>query len=174
MNSIRTLSNRILILLWGVLFLNPISFAVLWFSNVFNSSSEFFFFDAPFDIELPLGIGQALSGYLISNITVIVAALITWQLIKLFNLYRIGKVFTSSNIMCYQKIANMMILYVVIGYLEEFLLGFALTYGGSEISFGVSAADSDIALLTTGIIVRVIAKVMAEAKILQDDQSLTI
>ncbi|CAK3052721.1 hypothetical protein VCRA2133E348_50037 [Vibrio crassostreae] len=41
-------------------------------------------------------------------------------------------------------------------------------------SFTFDIADSDVALLISGIIIRLIAQVMTEAKELHDEQSLTI
>lgn len=174
MNSIKKLSNGVLIILWAGLILNPISFAVLWFSSVQGSGNSSITFDLPFYAELPMSPGQAITGYLIANITIIVAMLMTWQLIKLFRLYRAGQVFTDLNIFCYQKIANLMIVYVVVGYAEDVLFSAALSYGNEDITFGITASDSDITLLISGIIIRVIAKVMIEAKALQDEQALTI
>jgi hypothetical protein len=173
-NSIRRLSNKVLIILWIGLFLNPLVFTILWFYSAFNSRDEHFFNDLFLDNELPLSIAQAISGYLVLNITIFISMLIIWQLIKLFRLYREGDVFTAGNISCYKNTANLMILYVVMGYLEEIMLGVVLSYGQDDAAFGVSASDSDLTLLISGIIIRVIAKVMVEAKNLQDEQSLTI
>ncbi|MGF1727018.1 DUF2975 domain-containing protein [Photobacterium nomapromontoriensis] len=174
LQSIRTLSNRLLIGLWAVLIINPIFTATMWFSSVYTPNNEFFYSDFSFPVELPLSTGHAIVGYLVINLTVIVASLITWQLIKLFQLYSQGEIFTLNNINHYRAIGNLMILYVLVGCLDGLLLGPALTYGQEEMSFCFDIADSDIALLVSGAIIRLIAKVMTEAKGLYDEQSLTI
>ena len=104
----------------------------------------------------------------------LIGVLITWQLIKLFQLYSLGNVFTTKNIAIYHKIANLMILFVIMTFVEELLFGLVLTLGQETISFGINISDSNLALLIAGIIIRLIAKVMAEAKCLHDEHSLTI
>lgn len=174
LQSIRTLSNRLLTVLWAVLIINPIFTLIMWFGGVYIPNNEFIYSEFSFPIELPLSAEQSIMGYLVINLTVIVASLITWQLIKLFQRYSQGEIFTLNNIHHYKTIGNLAIIYVFVDFLEGLLLGPALTYGQQEMSFAFDIADSDITLLISGIIIRLIAQVMIEAKELHDEQSLTI
>ncbi len=174
LQSIRTLSNRLLVVLWTILFINPIFTMIMWFGSVYIPNNEFFYSELPFPIELPLSTGNAIMGYLVVNLTVIVASLITWQLIQLFQRYSQGAIFTLNNIYHYRSIGNLVIIYVLVGCLDGLLLGPALTYGHQDMSFSFGIADSDIGLLISGIIIRLIAQVMIEAKELHDERSLTI
>ncbi|CDT52037.1 DUF2975 domain-containing protein [Vibrio coralliirubri] len=174
LQNIRILSNRLIIVLWAVLIINPIFTLIMWFGSVYMPNNELIYSELSFPIELPLSAGHAIMGYLVINLTVIVASLITWQLIKLFQRYSKGEIFGINNIHHYKAIGNLVILYVLVGCLDGLLLGPALTYGQQDMSFTFDIADSDVALLISGIIIRLIAQVMTEAKELHDEQSLTI
>lgn len=174
LSGIRKISQRLLICLWAVLIINPVFNAVMWFGAVFDVNNEFFMADFPYYLELPLDIGPTLLGFAVSNITVVVASMIVWQLITLFRLYRDGKIFAMDNVNCYHNIANYIILYVFAGFAVGLLMGPALTYNLEETTVSFGLTDSDITLLIIGIMIRLIAKVMREAKGLYDEQTLTI
>ena len=167
-SSVASLSNKVLMVLWFILFFNPLSNAFLWFLGASGDSDSF-----KLTVNGEEGFfngSEQITSYLISNITILGMTLITWQLIKLFKLYKDGQVFTERNVKQYINISKCIILYVVFRALESFL--FSLLYMPDGFVFGIE--DFDVALIVTGVIVRLIAKVMHEAKGLYDEQSMTI
>ncbi|MBY4678582.1 DUF2975 domain-containing protein [Marinobacterium arenosum] len=174
LDGIRTLSNRLLICLWGVLISAlPLSTA-FWFYAALGEPNPNFDAEFPFELALPMSQGQALAGYPVAMIGTLLTMAITWQLIRLFRLYRDGEVFSGAVTDCYRKAATLLILLVLTGPLQDLLLGVALSIGQPESNVGVNLSDSDLTLLLVGIIVRLVAKVMAEAAQLHDEQALTI
>lgn len=173
-DGIRSLSQRLLVCLWLVLILNPLFNAFIWFNTVLSDGNGEFITQLPFDAQFPLETSSIILGFLVTNITVLIVSLMLWQLIKLFRLYRSGLIFTLANVACYKNIANYLILFVVAGILDGLLLGPALTFQNEDIDFYFDISDGDIMLLVTAIIIRLIAKVMSEAKGLLEEQALTI
>ena len=147
---------------------------IMWFGSVYVPSNELLYSEFPFPVDLPLSGDKAIMGYFVINLTVIVASLITWQLIKLFQRYSRGEIFTLNNIHHYRTIGNLIIVYVIVGCLDGLLLGPVLTYSHEDLSFSFGIEDNDIALLISGVIIRLITQVMIQAKELNDEQSLTI
>ncbi|OLQ95204.1 hypothetical protein BIY21_07095 [Vibrio ponticus] len=174
LDGIRTLSQRLLICLWMVLIINPLFNAFLWFNTAFSDGSGDFIMPLAHDIDLPMTTGSALVGFLVTNLAVIVSSLMIWQLIKLFRLYREGQIFTVDNVTCYKQLGNYLILFVVVSIFDGLLMGPALSFQQEEMDFYFEISDGDLMLLGTAVIIRLIAKVMSEAKGLHEEQALTI
>lgn len=172
--GIRSLSQRLLVCLWLVLILNPLFNAFIWFNTALSDGNGEFVTQLPFEHQLPLDTSATILGFLVTNITVLITSLMIWQLVKLFRLYHSGLIFTIENVACYKQMANYLILFVFACILDGLLLGPALTFQNEEMSFYFDISDGDIMLLVTAIIIRLIAKVMREAKGLYDEQTLTI
>ncbi|UTT85191.1 DUF2975 domain-containing protein [Vibrio pelagius] len=168
LNSVASLSNKVLISLWLIIFLNPISHAFLWFYGAFggndgviltvNGEQDYFSNEG------------YIYGYFISNITMVAATLITWQLIKLFKLYKDGFVFTNKNADQYTKISYCILIYVLFRFIESMVFSWFYSPNG----FTFSIEDIDVALIVMSVIVRLVAKVMHEANELYEEQSMTI
>ncbi|OLQ87974.1 hypothetical protein BIY22_07290 [Vibrio panuliri] len=174
LDGIRTLSQRLLICLWVALIINPIFNAFLWLNTAFSDGSGDFVAQFNHDIPLPLTTTSAILGFAVSNITVLIASLMLWQLIQLFRLYRDGMIFTLENVKCFKQTANLLILFVLASIFDGLLMGPALTFQAEEMSFFFDVSDGDLMLLVTAVIIRLIAKVMSEAKGLHEEQALTI
>jgi len=176
LNSVTSLSNKVLMVLWFVIFANPITHAFFWFSGTLYPSENIIFeIDDPSNsLTLALDTGTSWAGYLTSNITILVTTLITWQLIKLFRLYSQGCIFTERNTQQYRKVANLLVFYVLSRFVEGLLLSWVFSTGNDDFYVSVIIEDIDIALLLTSLMINIIAKVMHEAKELQEEQSMTI
>jgi len=100
----------------------------------------------------------------------VAATLITWQLIKLFKLYKDGFVFTKKNADQYTKISYCILIYVLFRFIESMVFSWFYSPNG----FTFSIEDIDVALIVMSVIVRLVAKVMHEANELYEEQSMTI
>jgi|GEM_PF-1128939 len=174
LSGIQTLSSRLQMCFNILFWLLPVSATALWFSSVLGASEGAFQAEFDYPISLPLTAMQAFSGYPVAMLTIALMMAIFFQLSRLFGHYKMGDVFGSQPIRRYRVIANLLLLFALSGPVEGLLLGVVLTLDQPEITFNVAVGDGDLGLLLVGLVVRLIAKVMQQAKQLSDEQALTI
>lgn len=97
-----------------------------------------------------------------------------WQLRQLFRGYRHGLLFTFEQIRRYRQIGVLLCVSFLVELIQTPLLDTVLTMSGPEIHGAVSISSSDFRLLLAGLIVLALALVMREAKLLADEQQLTV
>ncbi len=172
-NTIQSLSSKLLVAFWFALLFFPLLDTVFWFSATLF---DWQWFEASFPVEvtLPLSTSRSLLGYIPSMLPALMTSAILWQLILLFRLYKEGQVFTLDNTIRYRKIANTLIMMPFVVILSDILLSMVLSYTEENIEAGFEVSDAEINMLLIGLIVRVIAKVMEEASLIHKEQELTI
>jgi hypothetical protein len=103
-------------------------------------------------------------------------ALIVWALIELFRLFRLyaaGLVFDTAALSCLNRVASLMFWYVLVSFLAQAPISFLLSWpgpaGNREISLTVTTHDFSV-LFVAGVVL-VIARVMAAAQQLADENA---
>lgn len=122
----------------------------------------------------PLHTSTRLLGTLVLLLPDLVSMLILWQLRLLFRGYRNGLLFTFEQIRRYRQIGILLCATFIVELMHTPLLGMALTMGGPNVHGSISINSSDFRPLLAGLIVLALALVMREAKLLADEQQLTV
>ncbi|HDX8617581.1 MULTISPECIES: DUF2975 domain-containing protein [Aeromonas] len=124
--------------------------------------------------DYPLTLGTRLLGTLVMLLPDLVFMLMLWQLLQLFRGYRQAMLFTFSQIRRYQWIGLLLCVSFVTKIGTTPLLDIVLTLPGPELHGKINISSSDFQLLLAGLIVSALALVMREAKLLADEQQLTV
>ncbi|WP_429125104.1 DUF2975 domain-containing protein [Aeromonas allosaccharophila] len=124
--------------------------------------------------DYPLRTANRLLGTLVQLLPDLVFMLMLWQLRQLFRGYRHGLLFTFEQIRRYRQIGVLLCVSFLVELIQTPLLDTVLTISGPEIHGSVSISSSDFRLLLAGLIVLALALVMREAKLLADEQQLTV
>jgi len=124
--------------------------------------------------DYPLRTANRLLGTLVQLLPDLVFMLMLWQLRQLFRGYRHGLLFTFEQIRRYRQIGVLLCVSFLVELIQTPLLDTVLTMSGPEIHGSVSISSSDFRLLLAGLIVLALALVMREAKLLADEQQLTV
>lgn len=124
--------------------------------------------------DYPLHFSTRLLGTLVQLLPDLVFMMMLWQLRQLFRGYRAGLLFTFEQIRRYRQIGILLCATFIVELMHTPLLGMALTMGGPEIHGSISINSSDFRPLLAGLIVLALALVMREAKLLADEQQLTV
>ncbi|OZG42488.1 hypothetical protein CAK78_07585 [Aeromonas sp. A35_P] len=124
--------------------------------------------------DYPLSLGTRLLGTLVMLLPDLVFMLMLWQLLQLFRGYRQAMLFTFSQIRRYQWIGLLLCVSFVTKIGTTPLLDIVLTLPGPELHGKINISSSDFQLLLAGLIVSALALVMREAKLLADEQQLTV
>lgn len=117
-----------------------------------------------------------IAGFLITAIPMATKMLITYFLIKLFQLYENNEYFTVNNAKYISFAGYTLLLLQLIKPITEFLLGFVLTATnppGMRLA-AATLSSSNIGLILTSLIIILISWITAEACRLHNEQQLTI
>ncbi|MGR2769662.1 DUF2975 domain-containing protein [Photobacterium ganghwense] len=168
LNDIKSISTKMLIILWVMIILNPVFHILLWLFGTFTPNEEFC------TTLLVDSSNPSIPVLIISSLSLSVSTLIIWETIKLFKLYSIGEMFTIKNVERYKNLANYLIMYVFVSYFESILISVYLSYTIDDTTISVTFEGIDIALLVVGVIIKIIAKVMSKATEIHEEQLFTI
>ena len=120
--------------------------------------------------DYPLHFSTRLLGTLVQLLPDLVFMMMLWQLRQLFRGYRAGLLFTFEQIRRYRQIGLLLCTTFLVELILTPLLDTVLTMRGPE----VALSTSDFRVLLAGLIVLALALVMREAKLLADEQQLTV
>lgn len=123
--------------------------------------------------DYPLHFSTRLLGTLVQLLPDLVFMMMLWQLRQLFRGYRHGLLFTFEQIRRYRQIGLLCATFVV-ELIHLPLLDTVLTMRGPEVLGTIALSTSDFRVLLAGLIVLALALVMREAKLLADEQQLTV
>ncbi|WP_421245157.1 DUF2975 domain-containing protein [Aeromonas sp. 601019] len=129
---------------------------------------------APSIADYPLNMGTRLLATLVILLPDVVFMLILWQLLQLFRGYRCAMLFTFDQIRRYKMIGLLLCASFIAEIITTPLLDIALTLQGPELHGTINISSSNFQLLLAGLIVSALALVMREAKLLADEQQLTV
>ncbi|GAA58156.1 hypothetical protein P20652_0007 [Pseudoalteromonas sp. BSi20652] len=106
---------------------------------------------------------------------VVLLLLINIILIRLFNLYRQGSIFSKKNSQCFSWLGGVLILqFFIVALYPALILSIINIIDSTELKRIVSINDTDIIGLIIGLIIYVIGWIMKQACQLQQDQELVI
>lgn len=183
MNKIKELSkffkNVFTLLFWGW----PVALIIIWFQdqnsflarlglNILN------FIPASISEHLTrqLSLAEKINGFFISFIPVAIFMLIAFLLIRLFDGYQRGAIFTLESIKSIRKIGTTMFIWAALNPLYQTLMSFVLTRNnphGQKVIVICMGTDYFYNLITAGIIF-LIAYIMQEGVKLHEEQTLTV
>ncbi|MGL4249872.1 MAG: DUF2975 domain-containing protein [Aeromonas sp.] len=124
--------------------------------------------------DYPLHFSARLLGTLVQLLPDLIFMMILWQLHQLFRGYRHGLLFTFEQIRRYRQIGLLLCAAFVLALVHSALLDIALTISGPKILGTIIFNTSDLRELLAGLIVLALALVMREAKLMTDEQQLTV
>jgi hypothetical protein len=120
--------------------------------------------------------GQRIFGFLISLLAISPIIFALFRLRQLFSLYARGILFSRENIAALRDTGFSFLMYAGIDLLTSPLFAIALTYNNPEghrmIALGISS--SMFGSVCLGLIILAIAKAMDEARLINDELSLTV
>jgi len=116
------------------------------------------------------------STIILGSVDIIIYSILYFLLFRLFGLYKNGSIFTTSNINCIKNIGRTLILWVGLSIIYPLLVVFTIRMMdfSSSLLFHFSFGSSELIRLTSGIVIYVIAWIMAEAMKLYREQELVI
>lgn len=133
-------------------------------------------------VPLPVQVSQELSGAirLLAIATEMIPMMpMIYGLVKLkelFRLYENGHIFTTGNVACFRSLGRTLIAWVLCNVVKNSLLSVVLTLphppGQRIITLGLYS--SEFTAVFVGIVILIIAWVMDEARMIQEDQALII
>ncbi|EKB17811.1 TPA: DUF2975 domain-containing protein [Aeromonas veronii] len=129
---------------------------------------------APSIADYSLSMGTRLLATLVMLLPDVVFMLILWQLLQLFRGYRRAMLFTFGQIRRYKMIGLLLCASFIAEIITTPLLDIVLTLHGPELYCTINISSSNFQLLLAGLIVLALALVMREAKLLADEQQLTV
>ncbi len=156
----------------------PLFAMVLWFyapiPNPFGISTRFF--PSAFDIVNPISISKRFLGFIVSLIPLGIEMFLLYCLVKLFNLFERGKIFTLQNVKYIRCIGISMLLGEMIKPFYEAITTFIMHYDNPKghLALSIGFDGNEINYILTSVIVLLISWVMEEACKLQEEQALTI
>ncbi|MBM0418274.1 DUF2975 domain-containing protein [Aeromonas veronii] len=124
--------------------------------------------------DYPLHFSTRLLGTLVQLLPALVFMMMLWQLRQLFRGYRAGLLFTFEQIRRYRQIGLLLCTTFLVELILTPLLDTVLTMRGPEVLGTIALSTSDFRVLLAGLIVLALALVMREAKLLADEQQLTV
>lgn len=123
-----------------------------------------------------LSIGEKSLGFLISTIPTMIEMLVLYFLIKLFELYERGEIFSLDHVRYIRNIGYALLAGQLIEPFYQFVMGIVLTmHNPPNHRFAAITLDqNNIGILLTALLVILISWIMAEAYKLREEQQLTI
>lgn len=131
-----------------------------------------FFTTAPAGLAMDQRIYAALAGLIVSGITM--AGF--YVLIKLFDLYEKGIIFSSNNVSCYRKLGYLIIISMAAGIIQNSVMSviFSLHNPPGQRIITLSLSSSDKAMGIIGMIVVLISWIMDAGREIMEEQELTV
>ncbi|MBG0776587.1 MAG: DUF2975 domain-containing protein [Desulfovibrionaceae bacterium] len=130
----------------------------------------------PTGVRLPLPVSARIMGFVVSMIPVGVTMYGLRTLAALFALYARGEIFGAGCVHRYRLLARTLLWWFAASLVSGSLMSLALTLhnppGRRMISLGVGSPD--LTALLVGAVLWVLARVMEEARALQEEQDLTV
>lgn len=172
---IQRASRRLRYLLLIIACMMPVINALIWL--FMNRFPEIIYRKMlPYFVPVPLPVSARLMGFMVVMIPTGVAMFGAYYLMRLFQLYEQGHIFTLANVRCFKNLSRVLIWWFVAGIVHRSLLSVALTLhnppGQRMLTFELGSPDLTALLL--GGILAVIAWAMEEGRKLQEDQDLTV
>ncbi|MGL5523928.1 MAG: DUF2975 domain-containing protein [Aeromonas veronii] len=124
--------------------------------------------------DYPLHFSTRLLGTLVQLLPDLLFMMMLWQLRQLFRGYRCAMLFTFGQIRRYKMIGLLLCASFIAEIITTPLLDIVLTLQGPELHGTINISSSNFQLLLAGLIVSALALVMREAKLLADEQQLTV
>lgn len=117
-----------------------------------------------------------LFGFAVSAIPTAIELYILYSLIKLFNLYERGEIFTLNNVRYIRNIGYALLITQLINPIYESLMGIALTFHNPKGHrfFTITLDQTNMGIIFVAFIIILISWIMAEGCRLREEQQLTI
>jgi len=174
-DKIRRASRRLHYLLIAIAWILPLINVLMW--SIVNSLPEDITSRMlPHFVNLPLPLQARALGFVTTMIPTCIAICGLFYLMRLFELYEKGQIFSSANVRCFRNLSRVLIVWSGVGIVYRALLGVALTlhHPPGQRILSLSLGSPDLTALLLGGILAVIAWVMEEGQRLQEDQELTV
>jgi len=116
------------------------------------------------------------STIILGSVDIIIYSILYFLLFKLFGLYMRGCIFTASNINCIKSMGRILMLWVGLSIIYPLAVVSIIRMAGlsDSLQFHFSFGSSELIRLMLGIVIYVIAWIMAEAMKLNREQELVI
>ena len=181
MKKIALVSKILQVVFWIALISLPILTVLFWFYfedlKAFGFSDRFGGIDLnSLPLQLPLPLSARFFAMAASALPLAVDMVIVYLLIKLFNLYARGKIFTANNVRLIRWIGYTILIGQAISPVHQALLTLALTIsnppGQRMISIGLD--NQNLFAIVSAVIIILVAWIMDEGRRLQEEQALVI
>lgn len=172
---IKRASRRLRAVFMAVFVLIPVINALVWtFINVLPGEMQKNIM--PHYVTLPLPVMAQFMGFVISMIPSSVAMYGVWTLVRLFGLYEKGQIFREPNVRCFRDLSRALMIWCAARFVSDPLMSVALTLhhppGHRLLVIGLNSMD--VTALLVGFVLAVVAWVMEEGRMLQEERDLTI
>lgn len=173
-DRIQRTSRKFYLLFSVLLVLVPLSHAFYWLC--FNMMPEGFLIELPVKVSQNLPLTTLLLALLVNCIPLSLVLAGILALRKLFGLYRQAIIFSADNVRCFRHLGYALLGWVPAQLLYTGLVSAILTWGNPEgqraivLQFG----SPNLTALIAGAMIIVIARIMDEARILEDEQIHTV
>ena len=119
---------------------------------------------------------EKIIGGLVSAIPMVVNMFVVYSLIKLFNLYEKGEIFTINHVRYIRNIGFALLVGQLIQPFYQFAMGFVLTLNNPPHYryASITLDQTNVGILLTALLVILISWIIAEACSLREEQQLTI
>ncbi|WP_243544062.1 DUF2975 domain-containing protein [Pseudodesulfovibrio tunisiensis] len=180
MKQINRMSRVIRYLALTYMAATPVMSVLLW-TTYTPGEPSFFNFDSMLAVNPDMILSAPttttrLLGCLASLLPVSVTMFGSWQLAGLFALYERGIVFEHANVRCYRLLAWTILIREALAPVNQALSSIILTMNNPEgqrmVAVGVS--DANLGWIVLGLIGLVVARIMDDAREMQEERQLTI
>lgn len=172
---IQQASRRLRIMFQTIVWLLPVINAVFWF-NMNHMPDLVLKRTIPFVVSFPLPFSALFLGFLVTMLPIGASMIGIHYLKQLFGLYEREQFFQMGNVLCFKKIARVLIWLFLTGIVSNSLLSIALTLQNppGHRLITIELSSNDLTVLLLGLILAVISWVMEEGRKLQEEQDLTV
>ena len=178
MKNIQKISRKLQYLFKFFLIALPASAIVFWFllpiPNPLGISTRFF--PKTFDIVNQLDANARILGFLVSLIPLGIEMFCIYCLVRLFNLFERGKIFTAENVIYIRYIGIAILVGEFVRPFYEAVATLITHYNNPKghQALSVSFSSDEISYILFGVIILLISWVMIEACKLQEEQNYTV
>lgn len=164
----------------GLIFFLPLASVLFWtfFNQLYDPVSTLPTSMFPLPVRVSQDLPVTIRLLAIATEMIPMAAMIygLLKLRELFGLYENGLIFTARNVACFRSLGRTLIAWVLCDVVKNSLLSVVLTLpnppGQRVITLGLYSAD--FTAIFVGFVILIIAWVMDEARIIEEDQALII
>ena len=171
-SRIQHVSGQFRILLTALIILIPVASLMYWL--FFNSLPVGFHSGLPLRVKTELSLATLLLLFLVSLIPISAVLYGAVNLRKLFGLYEKGIVFSEQNVSCLRHIGYALLLRVAADFIFVFLFSLVIKFTNPAGHLAIRFGSSDIYTLIIGAVILLIAWVMKEAVVLEDEHAHTV